>query len=83
MSEPAFDKIVEQVLSYNKENKIIYIYGSNHIYMNNPKYKYSVTYQFLNYDLKKITPDMKYEFDYYRPLVKNYLSDLFAKLKCQ
>ena len=81
IKEPAFDKIVEQILSYNKDNKIIYIYGSAHDYMHKQKYKVSVAYQYLFYDVKKLTRDMKYDYEYYRPVVKTYISELFAKLK--
>jgi hypothetical protein len=77
MEESAFDKIVAQVLSYNRENKIVYMYGSNHPYMHKPKYKMCVAYQHLEYDVTKLTPKMEYEYEYYRPWVKNYLSTLF------
>ncbi len=80
LHESSFDKIVAQVLSYNPENKIIYFYGSNHPYMNKAKYKHCVAYQHLFYDIKKITPEMEYEYTYYRPWVENYLKDLFTQL---
>ena len=83
MEESAFDKIVEQVLSYNKNNKIIYIYGSAHDYMHKQKYKVCVAYQHLFYDVSKLTPAMEYDYNYYRPLVKTYISELFAFLKQQ
>lgn len=76
MEESAFDKIVAQVLSYNRENKIVYMYGSNHPYMHKAKYKMCVAYQHLEYDMSKLTPGMEYEYEYYRPWVKNYLSNL-------
>ena len=81
MEESAFDKIVAQVLSYNRENKIVYIYGSNHPYIHKPKYKMCVAYQHLEYDMSKLTPGMEYEYEYYRPWVKKYLSTLFTPLK--
>jgi len=83
MEESAFDKIVAQVLSYNSENKIIYMYGSNHNYMHKPKYKYCVAYQHLNYDITKITQKMEYEYEYYRPFVKSYLSTVLKRINDQ
>jgi hypothetical protein len=80
ITEPAFDKIVAQVLSYNPENKIVFFYGSSHPYMGKAKYKHFVAYQHLFYDITKITPKMEYEYTYYRPLVETYLRNLFTQL---
>jgi hypothetical protein len=80
INETAFDKIVAQILSYNPENKIVFFYGSNHPYMNKAKYKHCVAYQHLFYDMEKITPELEYEYTYYRPWVESYLRSLFTKL---
>jgi hypothetical protein len=80
IGEDAFDKILQQVLSYNHENKIIFIHGSPHPYLNNSKYKQSVAYQYLVYDMNKITPDMNYDIYEYRPFVSSYIRTLFVKI---
>ena len=74
--ESDFDKIVAQVLSYNRENKILYIHGSPHTYLMKPKYRYCVAYQHLFYDVSKLTKEMEYEYEYYRPWVKSYIASL-------
>lgn len=78
--EPEFVKIVTQVTKYNPDNKIIYICGSPHPYLHKPKYRKSVAFQYLHYDLTKVTSDMTYDTQYYRPLVKQYLNNLFASI---
>jgi hypothetical protein len=80
MKEAAFDKIVAQVLSYHPENKIVFIFGSPHVYLQKDKYKKCVAYQHLEYDVSKLNKEMEYDYKYYRPTVKNYLATLFARI---
>ena len=80
MEEAAFDKIVAQVLSYNPDNKIVFIFGSAHRYLQKDKYKKCVAYQHLEYDVSKLNKEMEYDYNHYRPAVKNYLATLFAQI---
>lgn len=78
--ETEFAKIVKQVTSYNSENKIIFICGSPHPYLHKPIYRKTVAFQYLHYDMKKLTPKMTYDIQNYRTTVKNYLKNLFIKI---
>jgi len=80
IDENAFDKIILQILSYNKNNKIIFIHGSQHKYLDNVKYQNIVTHQHILYDITKSTPAMEYDYFYFRPMVKKYLYDVFVNL---
>jgi hypothetical protein len=80
IDEKDFDKIVSQILSYNNANKIVFICGSKHNYLHNIKYKNVLAYQHIYYDIKKISNEMEYDTNYYRPMVRKYLYNLFLQL---
>jgi hypothetical protein len=68
-----FDKIVNQLLSYNSDSIILFISGTNHTYFDRIQYR-NVIFKYINYDISQF-----YKFDYttFRPNIKNYLSNFF------
>lgn len=67
-----FQKVVDQLLSYNNDSIILFISGTNHSYFENSKYS-NVIFKYIEYDISKF-----YDYDYstFRPNIKNFLSDL-------
>ena len=67
-----FEKILEQLLSHNRDSIILFISGTNHIYLNNSQYS-NVIFKYIEYDISKY-----YNFDYttFRPNIKIFLSDI-------
>ena len=68
-----FDYIIETLLKYNKENKIIFISGIEHLYFNEKKYENKIIYKYILYDIKKF---YKYDYTHFRPQVKDYLKKI-------
>lgn len=69
-----FEKIVEQLLSYNSDSIILFISGTNHTYFENVQYSNAI-FKYIYYDISKY-----YDYDYstFRPQIKIFLSDLFS-----
>lgn len=67
-----FEKILQQLLSYNSDSIILFISGTNHIYFENSQYS-NVIFKYIEYDISQF-----YHFDYsnFRPNIKIILSDL-------
>lgn len=67
-----FQKIVEELLSYNHDSIVLFISGTNHAYFENMKCSH-VIFKYIEYDISK-----HYEYDYttFRPNIKIFLSDL-------
>jgi hypothetical protein len=66
-----FEKILEQLLSYNSESVILFISGTNHMYFDNNQYS-NVIFKYVEYDISQFC-----NFDYtaFRPNIKMFLSD--------
>ncbi len=66
-----FEKILEQLLSYNSDSIILFISGTNHVYFDNTQYS-NVIFKYVEYDISQF-----YNFDYttFRPNIKIFLSD--------
>jgi hypothetical protein len=71
IEQPIFEKILQQLLSYNDDSVILFISGTNHIYFDNVQYS-NVIFLYVEYDISQF-----YHFDYtsFRPTVKKFLSD--------
>ena len=67
-----FEKILEQLLSYNSDSIILFISGTNHTYIDDIQYS-NVIFKYVEYDISQF-----YNFDYttFRPNIKIFLSDL-------
>jgi len=67
-----FEKIVQQVLSYNSDSIILFISGINHTYFDDV-HSPNVIYKYIEYDISKF-----YDYDYttFRPNIKTFLTDL-------
>ena len=72
IDEDVFQKIMEILLSFNSDNKILFISGTNHAYFENIKYE-SVIFKHIYYDILQF-----YDYDYtsFRPNLKIFLSNL-------
>jgi hypothetical protein len=73
IDEISFQKIMDTLLSYNKDSIILFISGSDHKYFNSGKYDH-IIFKYINYDISQF-----YGYDYtcFRPNIKKYLSELF------
>jgi hypothetical protein len=73
IKEKDFDDIIETLLKYNKENKIIFISGIEHSYFNEKKYENKIIYKYILYDIKKF---YEYDYSHFRPQVEDYLKKI-------
>ena len=77
IDQTKFDRLIEILLSYNRESRIIFISGINHEYFSaiesNQEYK-NVTFKYIHYDIKRF-----YQYDYavFRPELRNFLHSVF------
>jgi len=71
IEEEIFQKIIEQLLSYNNDSIILFISGKNHTYFENINNS-NVIFKYIEYDVSKY-----YDYDYttFRPNIKIFLSD--------
>jgi hypothetical protein len=73
----AFDKIINILLSYNSDNQIIFISGTDHPYLinDNPTKYENVRFKYIHYDLSKF-----YGYDYtdFRPKMQTYLEEMLC-----
>ena len=75
--EPYFNFILKQLLAFNPKNKILFIGGSDHPYLNAPCYKDSVIFKHILYDLGKLDKDFTQDFNVFRPAIREYMRELF------
>lgn len=77
IEQELFDKIINLLLPYNNENKIIFISGTEHDYLNLEKYKQNVIFKYIYYDISQF-----YDYDYsdFRPKLALCLKELFIGL---
>jgi hypothetical protein len=68
------------ILSYNKNNKILFISGSDHPYLNDPKYSSSVIFKHIFYDIKKLNKQYTIDYTQFRPAIKEFMRELFSKM---
>ena len=80
INQSVFDEMVQTLLSYNKDNKIIFISGSDHSYMKDYKYHNAVLFKFIKFEVKKMDKDFSHEYVFFRPEIKKFLHDVFSKL---
>lgn len=66
-----FQKIVEDLLEYNKDSLILFISGTNHTYFKTSNYS-NVIFKYIKYDISKF---YKYDYTHFRPSVKRFISD--------
>jgi hypothetical protein len=71
IEQSIFEKLLEQLLSYNSDSLILFISGTNHIYFDNVQYS-NVIFKYIEYDISQF-----YNYDYttFRPNVKIFLSE--------
>ena len=69
-----FEKIKENLLSYNNESIILFISGKNHEYFDeNHENNENVIFKHINYDISKF---YQYDYTHFRPNIKKYLSEI-------
>lgn len=67
----AFQKLMDQYLSYNSESIILFISGTNHPYFENINCK-NVIFKHIPYDVSKF---YNYDYTHFRPGVNQFLSE--------
>lgn len=83
IKQPVFDEMLATLLSYNQENKILFISGSDYPYMKDPKYNNVVLFKFIKFEIQKMDKDFSHENVFFRPEIKKFLHDVFSKLGYQ
>ena len=78
--ETEFISILSTILSYNKNNKLLFISGSDHPYLNDPKYSGSVIFKYIFYDIKKLNKQYTIDYTQFRPAIRAYMYELFSKM---
>lgn len=68
-----FDFIVSSLLKYNSKNKIIFISGKNHKYINSTNYGENIIFKLIEYDINKF---FDYDYTDFRPKIKIFLDEL-------
>lgn len=77
LPEPYFNFILQQLLAFNPRNKVLFISGSDHPYLNTPRYKETAIFKHIFYDLKTLDKDFTQDFKVFRPAIREYMRDLF------
>ena len=83
IKQPVFDEMLATLLSYNQENKIIFISGSDYPYMKDAKYANIVLFKFIKFEIEKMDKNFSYENVFFRPEIKKFLHGVFSKLGYQ
>ena len=74
IKETIFEEIMKTLLSFNSENKILFISGTDHSYLYDEKYKDKVIFKYILYDM---TCEL-YSYDNpFRDQIKIYIESLF------
>ena len=77
LPEPYFNFVLQQLLSFNPRNMILFISGSDHPYLNAHRYSETVIFKHIFYDLKTLDKDFTQDFKVFRPAIREYMRDLF------
>ena len=72
IDEPTFNTIMNTLFSFNSENMILFISGSDHPYFSNTSYK-NVIFKHIHYEIRRA---FNYDNEVFRPLIKEYFKDL-------
>jgi len=75
--ESYFNFLLSRILMFNPKNKILFISGSDHPYLNTPHYKDTVIFKHIFYDLNTLDKDFTQDFKEFRPAIREYMRDLF------
>ena len=78
--EPYFNYILNKILLLNPHNRILFISGSDHPYLNAPRYRDSVHFKHIFYDLKTLDKDFTQDFKVFRPAICEYMRELFSNM---
>jgi len=78
LPEPYFNFILQQLLAFNPRNKVLFISGSDHSYLNAPRYSESVIFKHIFYDLRTLDKDFTQDYKVFRPAIREYMRDLFG-----
>lgn len=74
IEETIFEDIMKTLLSFNSENKILFISGTDHSYLYDEKYKDKVIFKYILYDITRTF----YSYDNpFRDQIKIYIQSLF------
>ena len=72
INKAEFQKIIDTLLSYNKESIIIFISGTDHEYFENIECK-NVIFKYIHYDVSQF---YNYDYSSFRPNVQSFLMEL-------
>ena len=75
ISPSQFETILETLLGFNKDNRILFFSGIDHPYLNDEKYKECVTFVYIHYEAEKA---FDYDYSVFRPMIKKYLAALLT-----
>ena len=78
LPEPYFNFILQQLLAFNPRNKVLFISGSDHPYLNTPRYSENVIFKHIFYDLRTLDKDFTQDYKIFRPAIREYMRDLFG-----
>ena len=74
IKEPIIEEIMKTLLSFNSENKILFISGTDHPYLYDEKYKNKIIFKYIFYDITRTF--FTYD-NVFRPQIKDYIQSLF------
>jgi hypothetical protein len=80
ISQTDFDNILRTIISYNPNNKIIFVSGSYYNYLKQPKYVGKVIFKYVKFEVGKMDKDFSHEYIFFRPEIKKFLHNIFSKL---
>lgn len=78
--EPYLNYILNKILLLNPHNRILFISGSDHPYLNAYKYMDTVRFKHIFYDLKTLDKDFTQDFKVFRPAICEYMRELFSNM---
>lgn len=75
IDENVFNLLYDKIINLNNKNKIIFISGIDHKYLNTNKYS-NLIFKYIDYDVDKFD---KYDYTNFRPQIKYFLQTLFSQ----
>lgn len=78
--EPYFKFVLSRILSFNPNNKILFVSGSEHPYLYSPQYRNYVRFKHIFYDLNKVDKDYTQDYTHFRPAIREYMRELFRDM---
>ncbi len=80
MPEPYLNMVLHYILSYNPNNKLLVISGSDYPYLKSQRYSKDVIFKHIPYDVTTVDKDYTQDYTEFRPAIREYMRELFRSM---